>query len=57
MSELTSLHRDIDFDDLHPEENIRTFVAFATDVISRYNFNKTMITEYERSAAGYFAFH
>lgn len=47
MSELTSLHRDIDFDDLHPEENIRTFVAFATDVISRYNFNKTMITEYE----------
>lgn len=47
MSELTSLHRDIDFDDLHPEENIRTFVAFATDVISRYNYNKTMITEYE----------
>ncbi len=45
MPELTSLHRDIDFDDLHPEENIHAFVAFATDVLNRYNFNKTTITE------------
>lgn len=47
MPELTSLHRDIDFDDLHPEENIRQFVAFASGVISRYEVNKTLITEYD----------
>ncbi|MBR3739482.1 MAG: hypothetical protein IKN04_03370 [Clostridia bacterium] len=45
MPELTFLHRDIEFDELHPEDSIRTFVAFATEVLSRYNFNKTMITE------------